>query len=176
MRKQNETERIINKQKRNGKKAGKKLKLVKMGPYDDDSSKRKEWLDLANAWLEGGGDGIVAVNTYLIPREKVPSENWGYQSAGRSGRFLQEYRQRAIRDARKNFPNAIIIATGGIDSAEQAWQAFEEGANAVEGYTPYTFKGFGLLLEMLRGVKKSVEYHGYKYLEEFQLYNRRKRK
>src|SRR3989344_3456487 len=132
------------------------LKLVKMGPYDDDQVKRKEWLDLVYAWLEGGGDGIVAVNTYSTLKENIPSKKWGYSSAGRSGKFLQEYRQRAIRDAREHFPDSIIITTGGIDSAEQAWMSFIAGANALEGYTPYTFYGFGLLLETASCVREKL--------------------
>ncbi len=145
--------------------AGKKLKVVKMGPYEKEKS--SEWLKLVGAFLNGGGDGITAVNTYIVPKEKVPSKSWGYQSAGRSGTFLQVYRQRAIKDTRRNFPNAFIFATGGINSAEQAWAAFEAGANALEGYTPYTFKGFGLILEMAEGLRRKIKRTGYKTLKEY---------
>lgn len=147
---------------------GNKLLLVKMGPYDDDVMKRHDWLGLVHAFLEGGGNGIVAVNTYMVPKDQVPSKAWGYPSAGRSGTFLQEYRQRAVRDTRATFPNAFIIAAGGINSGEQAWSAFEAGADSLEGYTPYTFKGFGLLLEMARGVQSKLRDLGYKTLREYQ--------
>ena len=139
-----------------------------MGPYDDDTLKRKEWLSLVNAYLEGGGNGIVAVNTFMVPKEKVPTKNWGYPSAGRSGAFLQEYRQRAIRDARKAFPNITIIATGGIDSVEEAWDAFRAGANAIECYTSYTFHGFGLLIKIAHGIREKLYTLGYMNLKEFQ--------
>ncbi|MBI4020075.1 MAG: hypothetical protein HY367_01975 [Candidatus Aenigmarchaeota archaeon] len=132
-------------------KAGGRPALVKMGPYEEKD--RQQWIDLAGGWMEGGGDGLVGVNTYMVPKESVPSRNWGYPSAGRSGRFLRPYRQRAIRDARREFPDSLIIATGGIDSAEEAWQAFDAGANLLEGYTPYTFHGLGLLPQMTSGVK-----------------------
>jgi dihydroorotate dehydrogenase len=145
---------------------GPKLTVVKMGPYDDNEEQKSEWLKLAEAFLDGGGDGLTAVNTYKVPKEKIPSENWGYQSAGRSGTFLQDYRQRALKDARTNFPNAFIFATGGIDSAEQAWNALQY-ADALEGYTPYTFKGFGLILEMAEGIRGKLKENGYKTLREF---------
>jgi dihydroorotate dehydrogenase len=142
--------------------AGKRrLSLVKMGPYDDNPESRTRWLSLVESWMKGGGDGIVAVNTYMVPKENVPLKKWGYPSAGRSGRFLQEYRQHAISDARLAFPNAVIIGTGGIDSAEQAWNAFEAGADALEGYTPYTFHGFGLLFEMLSDIREKLRSNGY---------------
>lgn len=148
-------------------KAGRCLKLIKMGPYRYDAEK-KEWLDLIDAWLQGGGDGIVAVNTLSVGNVQIPSREWGYSSAGKSGTCLQEYRQRAIRDARKEFPGAVIIGTGGIDSGGEAWAAFHAGANALEGYTPYTFHGFGLIPAMASGVKKKLAWMGYKSLEEFQ--------
>ncbi|MBI2583036.1 MAG: hypothetical protein HYW25_00065 [Candidatus Aenigmarchaeota archaeon] len=147
-------------------KAEGKLKLVKMGPYDRDG--RQQWLDLVDAWIEGGGDGIVAVNTYMVPREKIPARNWGYPSAGRSGPFLKEYRQLAVRDCRGAFPDSFIIATGGIDSGEEAWHALQAGADALEGYTPYTFHGFGLLPEMASFVQSSLRALGYAALSQFQ--------
>lgn len=148
--------------------ADKRLALVKMGPYDSDPEKKERWLDLVRGWREGGGDGIVAVNTYLVPKEQIPSSGWGYQSAGKSGRFLQEYRQRAIRDARASFPDVFIVAAGGIDSVAQAYGAFEAGANLVEGYTPYTFHGFGLLRSMESGLISELHKKGYGTLREFQ--------
>ena len=144
------------------------LLLVKMGPYEPDNDARKNWLALAKAWMENGGDGIVAVNTYMTPKQFVPSKKWGYPSAGRSGRFLQNYRQRAVLDARQAFPDAFIIATGGIDSSEQAMQAFYAGANAIEGYTPYIFSGFGLVKEIAKGVEQQLLSDGYETLAAFQ--------
>ncbi len=141
--------------------SGKPL-LVKMGPYDADQEKRDNWLDLVDAWLKNGGTGLVAVNTYMTPKEKVPSETWGYPSAGRSGRFLQSYRDRAVKDARKVFPDATIIATGGIDTGEQAWNAFKSGADLLEGYTPYTFNGLGLLHDLACAVDTTLDMLGYK--------------
>ena len=146
--------------------AGTAPALVKMGPYEP--GEKQQWMDLVGSWMQGGGDGIVAVNTKMVPKEIVPVKDWGYKSAGRSGEFLQQYRQRAVRDVRAAYPKATIIATGGIDSAEQAWNAFEAGADALEGYTPYTYKGFGLLLEMATGLRKILSIHDYKSLKHLQ--------
>ena len=55
-----------------------------------------------------------------------------------------------MRDARNTFPDAFIIATGGINDGKQAIKAIEAGADALEGYTPYVFKGFGLIREMIQ--------------------------
>ncbi len=149
--------------------AWKKPVLVKMGPYEEDQ--KEEWINLIDTWMNNEGDGIVAVNTYTTPKEKVPSLNWGYPSAGRSGKYLQEYRQRAIKETRKKYPKAIIIATGGIDSAEQAFSSFDLGADLLEGYTPYTFNGFGLIKEMGKGLEKIILEKGFSSLQSFLEYN-----
>jgi len=69
---------------------------------------------------------------------------------------------------RKRFPKAKIIATGGIDSDDQAFAAFESGADLLEGYTPYTFHGFGLLKEMIQGVRNHLHDRAYTNLKDYQ--------
>lgn len=145
-----------------------KLRLVKMGPYSSMIKERDEWLRLVGAWLDGGGDGIVAVNTKMVPRSVVPAEEWGYKSAGKSGRSLRLYRKRAVRDARTEFPDAVIFATGGIENGDDAYQTFAAGADALEGFTPYTYHGFGMLRKLMNGVSRNLEKRGYSRLEELQ--------
>lgn len=149
------------------KKVGRKAKLVKMGPYEDEPEARSEWLGLLRGWMDGGGDGAVCVNTYTVPRTQVPAGNWGYPTAGRSGRFLREYRNRALRDARAAFPESLIVATGGIDTGLEAWNAFEAGANLIEGYTPYIFEGFGLLRDIALQLRSILRDRGYKDLSGY---------
>ncbi len=142
--------------------------LLKVGPYDDDKIKRRSALSLVNAFLEGGGNGVVAVNTYMVQRENIPAPNWGYSSAGRSGGFLVDYRQRAIKDAREAFgKDVIIIGAGGTDRGN-VFSAFEAGANAVVSYTSHMFNGFGIVPEMLGEIDRGLKSKGYETLEQFQ--------
>lgn len=141
-----------------------KVKLVKMGPYEKDAE--NDWLDLAAGFLEGGGDGLVAVNTYKLLREDIPVKHWGFESAGASGNFLREYRARAIRAARKRFPEAIIGAVGGIEDTEGAFSSLMY-ADFLQGYTPYTFQGFGLMRKMAQGLDRIVRESDYNSWEEF---------
>lgn len=147
--------------------AGGKLRLVKMGPYDDTSESGANWNALLQNWMDGGGDGIVATNAYPVPRGQVPSPTWGYAFAGRSGRFLHPFRDRAVRDAKQMFPSAVVVATGGIDSGAEALKAFEAGADMLEGYSPYTFEGFGLLARISRELVRLLHQKGYATLAEF---------
>ncbi len=146
-----------------------KVKLVKMGPYEGTAQERDPWMQLAHAWIDNGGDGLVAVNTKMVDKTEVPLANWGYPTAGRSGRALQPYRQRAISESRREFPNAVLIATGGIDSTHQAWEAFHDGATLLEGYSPYTKYGFGLLRTMNQGIENVLKYSNYNDLASLTL-------
>lgn len=143
-----------------------RLTLIKMGPYKPED--RNKWLDLVDGWRSGGGDGITVVNTDMVPKEQVPSKEWGYPSAGKSGRHLKEYRLRAVSNARETFPGLIIFATGGIFDAADAYDTFRRGANAIEGYTPFTYYGLGLKRKLATGILKNLNRDGFKTLQELQ--------
>jgi dihydroorotate dehydrogenase len=138
------------------------LRLVKLGPYSTTEERIKA-MALVASFLEGGGHGVVTTNTRMITKDKLPpwiQQNWGYPSAGRSGRYLQDYRLRSIRDIRSNFPEAIIVGTGGIYTAIDAYASFQAGANLLEGYTPYTFFGAGLLREITQRLSQKLKRQG----------------
>ncbi|MBI2578397.1 MAG: hypothetical protein HYW26_01670 [Candidatus Aenigmarchaeota archaeon] len=140
------------------------LKLVKMGPYRTEEE-RKESFRLAEAWMKGGGDGFTVVNTLKVPK------NWPYGSAGRSGRDLTGYMIKAVTDLRREFPESVISATGGIFDPYLAYTLFRDDdkkVNMVEGYTPYTFYGLGLAKLLMYGVLLRMKRGGYQNMTELQ--------
>lgn len=143
-----------------------KLRLVKIGPYHGGEEEQN--LPLINGFMEGGGHGVVAVNTRMFPKEQIPVPNWGYPSGGRSGRFLQNYRMKAVRDMRNAFPDSVIVATGGIYDGDDAYETFKAGVTALEGYTPYMFYGIGLLGQIERRVAQRLNQDGYRNMEQLQ--------
>ena len=64
-----------------------------------------------------------------------------------------------------------LVAAGGIDSAEEAWQRLRAGANLIQVYTAFIYEGpalpsriaFGLLerarAEGFANLAKAIEYH-----------------
>ncbi|MDE1822778.1 MAG: hypothetical protein KGH50_00440 [Candidatus Micrarchaeota archaeon] len=143
-----------------------KLILVKMWPYED--AEKHQFMGFVKGFVEGGGDGAVVTNTKMFPKESIHAKEWGYPSGGRSGKFLKHYMLRAVRDMRIAFPGITIVATGGIHTGKDAYEAFSNGANMVEGYTPYTFYGLGLLMEIEKGVMASMKRDGFGSMEELQ--------
>src|SRR5213075_143674 len=97
---------------------------------------------------QNGIAGIIATNTTLdhsaIPK---PLD----QSGGLSGGPLREKSTefvRAIR-ARSQLP---IIASGGISDAASAREKLEAGAQLIQIYTGYVYRGPGLLREIVDGL------------------------
>ncbi|MDE1851826.1 MAG: hypothetical protein KGH69_04030 [Candidatus Micrarchaeota archaeon] len=143
-----------------------KLRLIKIWPYEPQD--KEPVFDFVGGFMEAGGNGIVTTNTKMFPRSEIPAAEWGYQSAGRSGRFLKPYMTRSVRELRAAFPDSVIVATGGIYSGDDAYDAFMNGADLVEGYTPYTFYGLGLLGEIQKGVMERMKKDGFASIEELQ--------
>ncbi|MGC9157076.1 MAG: hypothetical protein ACP5GD_02755 [Candidatus Micrarchaeia archaeon] len=137
------------------KRAGDKIRLVKMWPYE--SEERESFMQLLRSFIDNGGDGTVLVNTKQVPRNEVPALSWGYNSAGISGLPLKKYRLKAVKEARQRFEDAIIVATGGIFDGNDAYETFKAGANMIEGFTPYVFYGIGLLRQIERHVDELLK-------------------
>ena len=153
-----------------------KIRIVKMAPYEDDADQRREWFALVDAWLEGGGHGIAAVNTRKVSRDQIASKDWGYPSAGESGKPLGPYRRRAVKETRERYPEAVIYASGGIFTGDDAYETFKLGANALESLTPEAIYGFGLLRNKMRRVSQRLRQDGYQNLQELQLEVRKGKK
>lgn len=146
--------------------ASDKLKILKIWPYGNEE--REETMELARAFIKGGGDGISATNTITVPKSEIPDANWQYPLGGKSGTALKTYRLRAVRDFRMEFPDAVIISTGGIFDGHDAYQTFAAGANMVSGITPYIYYGPGLIRDLKRGVSEQLELNHFMNLEELQ--------
>jgi len=136
--------------------AGDRLKLVEMPPYEPPN--RDGWLSLVSAFLDGGGDGLVAVCGMEVPVTRLPKgERWPFATAVLCGRSLASYRQRAIEDARRAFPQALIVASGGFYSRDEAFRACQF-ANLIadtEGFTRY---GPGLSRTMLKKLAQRLSF------------------
>ena len=88
--------------------------------------------------------GIVATNTTLDHAAIAPSPN---QQGGLSGRPLRQKSTELVRaiTARSRLP---VIASGGIFDAESAREKLEAGAQLLQVYTGYVYRGPGLLREI----------------------------
>lgn len=96
-----------------------------------------------------GIDGVIATNT-TVAREKVAHLPHGKEIGGLSGAPLRDAATATVRAIREqagaDFP---IIAAGGILSGQDAVEKIQAGADLVQIYTGFIYRGPGLVREIL---------------------------
>ena len=97
---------------------------------------------------ENGVAGIIATNTTLDHSSVPPALN---EEGGLSGAPLREKATALVRDivAKSTIP---VIASGGICDAESAREKFEAGAQLVQVYTGFIYRGPRLIGEIIKNL------------------------
>jgi dihydroorotate dehydrogenase len=102
---------------------------------------------------KNGIDGVIATNT-TIARDAVKHLPHGEEAGGLSGAPVLEASNRVIRQLRaalgQGFP---IIGVGGVLSGADAQSKLTAGADLVQLYTGFIYKGPGLVTEAARALK-----------------------
>ena len=93
---------------------------------------------------QNGIAGIIATNT-TIDHSSIPASR--DQTGGLSGRPLREKSTEFVR-AITSHSRLPVIASGGIFNAESAREKLEAGAQLLQVYTGYVYRGPGLLREI----------------------------
>ena len=125
--------------------------LLKISPDLIDA----ELDDIASVALETGIAGLIATNT-LPTRE-----------GGMSGRPLAKRSSQIISYLYKKLQGQIpIIGTGGVFSAQDAYEKIRAGASLVEVYTGMVYEGPGVVKKIKKGLVKLVAQDGFKNIQE----------
>jgi dihydroorotate dehydrogenase len=139
--------------------------LVKIAPDLTD----EEILAIADLAAELRLDGIVATNTTIARTGLVtPAETLAALGAGgvsgaplkaRALHVLQLLRQRAGE-------HLILVAVGGIESADDAWDRLVAGASLVQIYTSLIYEGPALPRRLAQGLLARARAEGFATLAE----------
>jgi len=118
--------------------------LIKISP---DLS-RIQLESVLNVCAENGVAGIIATNTTLDHSSVPPGLD---EEGGLSGAPLRRKATALVRDivAKSAIP---VIASGGICDAESAREKFDAGAQLVQLYTGFVYRGPGLLGEIIEAM------------------------
>ena len=114
--------------------------LVKIAPdlADDDVDA------IADLAVELGLDGIIATNT-TIARPDLVSDPALVAAAGAGGLSGVPLRPRALEVLRRLHARAggqlVLVAAGGIETADDAWERIAAGATLVQAYTGFIYGG-----------------------------------
>ncbi|HLR28966.1 MAG TPA: dihydroorotate dehydrogenase (quinone), partial [Paenalcaligenes sp.] len=107
---------------------------------------------IASIALESAFDGIIATNTTL-ERDAVLGHPYAGEAGGLSGPPVHELSLRVIERLRQqcgaDFP---IIGVGGINSAADAVEKIQAGANAVQLFTGFIYQGPGLVQDCVHAL------------------------
>jgi dihydroorotate dehydrogenase len=114
--------------------------LVKIGPDLADADVDA----VADLALELGLDGIVATNT-TVSRDGLASSPRDVAAAGAGGLSGAPLRGRALEVLRllhaRGGGRLVLIAVGGIESPDDAWERLRAGATLVQAYTGFIYGG-----------------------------------
>jgi dihydroorotate dehydrogenase len=114
--------------------------LVKIAPdlADEDIDA------LADLAVELGVDGIIATNT-TVSRDHLSSDPAQVAAAGAGGLSGAPLKRRALEVLRRvharTGDQVVLIASGGIETADDAWERITAGATLVQAYTGFVYGG-----------------------------------
>jgi len=109
--------------------------------------------------------GVIATNASALLRETLshPIDEAG----GLSGKPLKSRAEAFVRHIYTASGGQLaIIGSGGIFTAEDAYERITAGASAVQIYTGFVYEGPGSVKRILRGLLRLLERDGFKNLEE----------
>lgn len=138
-----------------------KAVLVKIAP---DLSK-DELTSIIATVQKSGIDGIIASNTTLS-REGLQHPNQK-EMGGLSGKPVKNRSTEVIREIYKQTKGKLpIIGSGGIFTAEDAYEKILAGASMIEVYTGMVYEGPAINGNIHKGLLKLLERDGYAHVSE----------
>lgn len=139
--------------------------LVKVAPdlADEDVDA------IADLAAELGLDGIIATNT-TISRDNLRTDPAAVSAMGAGGLSGAPLKQRSLEVLRRLHARVgdrlILVASGGIETADDAWERIRAGATLVQGYTGLIYGGPLWPRRMHRDLAQRIRESGYRTVSE----------
>ncbi len=136
--------------------------LVKLAPDLSDG----ELAGVAETVVEAGIDGVIVSNT-TTSRPALADKRHASEKGGLSGKPL--FRLSTVKLARFRQmvgKEMVLIGVGGVDSGETAWAKFAAGADLVQLYTGFIYRGPGLAASINRYLLKRLAREGVKSIAD----------
>ena len=122
--------------------------VVKVAPDLED----QQIPEIAEVLVSNDFDGLIATNT-TISREEVKGLPHANEQGGLSGAPVKDRANHVLAAFRTALPAEIaLIGTGGITSGEDAAEKIKLGADLVQFYTGFVYKGPDLVTDCLKAI------------------------
>ena len=113
----------------------------------------EEISQVAESLIRNKIDGVIATNTTL-DRDMIFDMPHAAETGGLSGRPLQAKSTAFIRELAKQLNGAMpIIGVGGIDSPLAAREKLDAGAQLVQVYSGFIYKGPKLVSDIVKNLR-----------------------
>ncbi len=123
--------------------------VVKVAPDLED----KQIPRMAEVVIQNEFDGLIATNT-TISRDAVKGMRHADEQGGLSGAPVKEMANHVLAEFRAHLPPEIaLIGTGGITDGEDAAEKIQLGADLVQFYTGFVYKGPDLVGDCLKAIE-----------------------
>jgi len=133
--------------------------LIKVSPFLEEERLQ----DIVNV-SDDKVDGYVATNTIPVIHPK-------YGKGGQSGLPLQKEAISTVKTLRK-FTDKPIIGSGGIFTGEDAYKFLEAGANLLQGFTGFIYRGPLYAAKVASELNEKLKNNGIKNIREINNYLR----
>ena len=115
---------------------------------------KEEIKELVDTFIKTEVDAVIATNT-TFSREGVEGLKFADEQGGLSGEPVKEASTRVVKELCDLFAGRIpVIAVGGIMSADDALEKINAGAELVQIYSGFIYKGPDLIHECARALSK----------------------
>jgi dihydroorotate dehydrogenase len=127
--------------------------VVKVAPDLED----QQIPEIAEVVVRSEFDGLIATNT-TISREEVKGLPHAEEQGGLSGAPVKDRSNHVLAAFRAALPAEIaLIGTGGITRGEDAAEKMELGAELVQFYTGFVYKGPDLVTDCLKAIAAQTQ-------------------
>jgi dihydroorotate dehydrogenase len=130
--------------------------FLKVAPDLNDGDHER----IIRAAIDHGLDGLIVSNTTISRPESLRSKR-KQEAGGLSGAPLKPLALDALRKFRRaSGGEMVLIAAGGIATADDAWERIRAGASLVQLYTAMVFDGPGTARRMAMGLATILRREG----------------
>ncbi len=138
------------------------LIMVKIAPDLNDHAV----IDLAHLFQQEAIDAIITTNTTL-DRPIYLRSSFAKEQGGLSGKPLYDLSLHVQDVMASELKGAIpIIATGGVDTTQKAWERIAHGATLVQLYTAMIWEGPHLSARIAQGLAAMLQEKGYDNIQQ----------
>jgi dihydroorotate dehydrogenase len=125
--------------------------VVKVAPDLEDQQIR----EIAQVVVETSFDGLIAGNT-TISREEIKGMRHADEQGGLSGAPLKDKANEVLAAFRAALPeNIALIGTGGITDGADAAEKIQLGADLVQFYTGFVYRGPDLVADCINAISSA---------------------